>query len=160
MEPTEGDIDCASRPSVLCSEFHRCLKPYFPFWVESPEGDKGLLWFRTRSLQVSLIPLRVLEKLPASWNFSEIQIQIHTQIQWFRWRPWKSTPIRNKFCQALYMSAIALVDSLLLMMWTFWELARPTVLCTSDTCLREGVKKNRLFLGKSPKLWVGGGQES
>ena len=26
--------------------------------------------------------------------------------------------------------------------------------------LREGVKKNRLFLGKSPKLWVGGGQES
>ena len=26
--------------------------------------------------------------------------------------------------------------------------------------IREGVKKNRLFLGKSPKLWVGGGQES
>ena len=26
--------------------------------------------------------------------------------------------------------------------------------------LREGIKKNRLFLGKSPKLWVGGGQES
>ena len=25
---------------------------------------------------------------------------------------------------------------------------------------REGVKKNRLFLGKSPKLGVGGGQES
>ena len=25
---------------------------------------------------------------------------------------------------------------------------------------REGIKKNRLFLGKSPKLWVGGGQES
>ena len=26
--------------------------------------------------------------------------------------------------------------------------------------IREGVKKNRFFLGKSPKLWVGGGQES
>ena len=26
--------------------------------------------------------------------------------------------------------------------------------------VREGIKKNRLFLGKSPKLWVGGGQES
>ena len=26
--------------------------------------------------------------------------------------------------------------------------------------IREGVKKNRLFLGKSPKLWVDGGQES
>ena len=26
--------------------------------------------------------------------------------------------------------------------------------------IREGVKKNRLFLGKSPKLWVGGGQKS
>ena len=26
--------------------------------------------------------------------------------------------------------------------------------------VREGVKKNQLFLGKSPKLWVGGGQES
>ena len=26
--------------------------------------------------------------------------------------------------------------------------------------LREGIQKNRLFLGKSPKLWVGGGQES
>ena len=26
--------------------------------------------------------------------------------------------------------------------------------------IREGIKKNRLFLGKSPKLWVGGGQES
>ena len=25
---------------------------------------------------------------------------------------------------------------------------------------REGIKKNRFFLGKSPKLWVGGGQES
>ena len=28
------------------------------------------------------------------------------------------------------------------------------------TGVREGVKKNRLFLGKSPKLWVGGGQDS
>ena len=27
-------------------------------------------------------------------------------------------------------------------------------------CIREGIKKNRLVLGKSPKLWVGGGQES
>ena len=26
--------------------------------------------------------------------------------------------------------------------------------------IREGIKKNLLFLGKSPKLWVGGGQES
>ena len=26
--------------------------------------------------------------------------------------------------------------------------------------IREGVQKNRFFLGKSPKLWVGGGQES
>ena len=26
--------------------------------------------------------------------------------------------------------------------------------------LREGIKKNRFCLGKSPKLWVGGGQES
>ena len=26
--------------------------------------------------------------------------------------------------------------------------------------IREGIKKNQLFLGKSPKLWVGGGQES
>ena len=26
--------------------------------------------------------------------------------------------------------------------------------------LREGIQKNRFFLGKSPKLWVGGGQES
>ena len=26
--------------------------------------------------------------------------------------------------------------------------------------LREGVKKIDFFLGKSPKLWVGGGQES
>ena len=26
--------------------------------------------------------------------------------------------------------------------------------------VREGVQKNRFFLGKSPKLWVGGGQES
>ena len=25
---------------------------------------------------------------------------------------------------------------------------------------REGVKKKSIFLGKSPKLWVGGGQES
>ena len=25
---------------------------------------------------------------------------------------------------------------------------------------REGVQKNRFFLGLSPKLWVGGGQES
>ena len=24
----------------------------------------------------------------------------------------------------------------------------------------KGIKKNRIFLGKSPKLWVGGGQES
>ena len=29
-----------------------------------------------------------------------------------------------------------------------------------STRLREGIKKNRFFLGKSPKLWVGGGQES
>ena len=26
--------------------------------------------------------------------------------------------------------------------------------------LREGIKKIDFFLGKSPKLWVGGGQES
>ena len=32
---------------------------------------------------------------------------------------------------------------------------------TSLMCLREGFKKkNRFFLGKGPKLWVGGGQES
>ena len=26
--------------------------------------------------------------------------------------------------------------------------------------LREGIQKKTIFLGKSPKLWVGGGQES
>ena len=26
--------------------------------------------------------------------------------------------------------------------------------------IREGVQKNQFFLGKSPKLWEGGGQES
>ena len=29
-----------------------------------------------------------------------------------------------------------------------------------QSLLREGVKKINFFLGKSPKLWVGGGQES
>ena len=28
------------------------------------------------------------------------------------------------------------------------------------TLLRKGVEKKSIFLGKSPKLWVGGGQES
>ena len=26
--------------------------------------------------------------------------------------------------------------------------------------IREGIQKKSIFLGKSPKLWVGGGQES
>ena len=34
------------------------------------------------------------------------------------------------------------------------------ILISQRLSFREGVKKNRLFLGKSPKLWVGGGQES
>ena len=28
------------------------------------------------------------------------------------------------------------------------------------TALREGIQKKSMFLGKSPKLWVGGGQDS
>ena len=32
--------------------------------------------------------------------------------------------------------------------------------CNMHFILKEGVKKNRHFLGKSPKLWVGGGQDS
>ena len=37
----------------------------------------------------------------------------------------------------------------------------PSFLCShQQASLREGIKKNRLYLGKSPKLWVGGGQES
>ena len=31
---------------------------------------------------------------------------------------------------------------------------------TMQSRVREGIQKNRFFLGKSPKLWVGGGQES
>ena len=30
----------------------------------------------------------------------------------------------------------------------------------SNTQIREGIQKKSIFLGKSPKLWVGGGQDS
>ena len=30
----------------------------------------------------------------------------------------------------------------------------------SANAFREGIQKKSIFLGKSPKLWVGGGQES
>ena len=48
--------------------------------------------------------------------------------------------------------------------WRFYEevLVDLQTLCILKTAIviREGIKKNRFLLGKSPKLWVGGGQES
>ena len=43
----------------------------------------------------------------------------------------------------------------------YWFAQRPRRPNKLHELLREGIeKKNRFFLGKSPKLWVGGGQES
>ena len=139
MEPREGDIDCASRPSVLCSEAHMS-QTICSFLSGVPRGWQRAFMVPheiTSSVTDSAASARKTPSKLKSWNFSGKQIQIESQK--FSDPAEDLEKVRRaelKLYQAHYMSAIAIVDSLLLMMWTFWELARPTVPCTSDTCVR------------------------
>ena len=45
-------------------------------------------------------------------------------------------------------------------LWSCWKVVYSRRQKITSHIFREGIKKNRFFLGKSPKLWVGGGQES
>ena len=60
----------------------------------------------------------------------------------------------NKFCKWSRSSSFTVLFGFNCPNQSEWEKL------TKKICLRYGVQKNRFFLGKSPKLWVGGGQES
>ena len=97
---------------------------------------------------------------PSSWSprgtLGLYRYPLWGQIRHFDYY-WKNLPrlrkesIQNKFW---ILSQLAWVTTTM-PPCLYWFLC-----CVSHHKYREGLKKNRYFLGLSPKLWVGGGQES
>ena len=59
-----------------------------------------------------------------------------------------------------FMLTIGFFSSKTLKLEMLWEALSFELKKLPIQQVREGIKKNRFFLGKSPKLWLGGGQES